>query len=183
MNTRRTLSILLLAASTGACDQVVDPATGRADTAMKAPLPSQAIRQIDASGQFTQTGITSLEVRSEGGNTIIEQTSEGLITGTLSGPFQDDLTVVIHADGSFTAHFTISCECTVDGQEGVVEMAATDNGELISPDVATFAGRAAITSGTEALSGLGGLLRIEGTVDVPSGLSTYTYEGTVRFTR
>lgn len=135
-----------------------------------------------ASGTFAQTAVTSIDVRSAGPNTVIEQTSEGTLTGTLAGTFDDDVKVVIHPNGSFTANFTITCVCTVDGKQGVVRMVATDRGQRISPDVASFSGRVVITGASGALTGLGGVLKIEGTVDVPTGLATYDYDGTIRFT-
>jgi hypothetical protein len=134
-----------------------------------------------ASGNLAQTAITSLDVSNAGPNTIIQQTAVGTITGTLTGHFQDDLKVVIHPNGKFNAHFTISCVCTVDGNLGVIEMVADDTGELLSPTLAQFAGRAVIKGGTGALSGIRGVLQIEGTVDVTTGLATYGYTGDVHF--
>ena len=134
-----------------------------------------------ASGSFNQTAITSLDVRTAGGNTILNQTSVGALTGTLTGHFEDDLKVVIHPNGKFTASFTITCTCTVDGKFGVLEIVAGDTGELVSPTLAAFAGRAVIKGGTGDLSRLRGVLRIEGTVDVTTGLATYGYTGDIHF--
>ena len=52
---------------------------------------------------------------------------------------------------------------------------------LLSPTLAAFAGRAVINGGTGALSGLRGVLQIEGTVDVTTGLATYGYAGDIHF--
>jgi hypothetical protein len=60
-------------------------------------------------------------------------------------------------------------------------MVAGDTGELVSPTLAVFAGRAVINAGAGALSGLRGVLRIEGTVDVTTGLATYSYQGDIHF--
>ncbi|HSJ65838.1 MAG TPA: hypothetical protein VK922_18295 [Gemmatimonadaceae bacterium] len=146
-----------------------------------APRPALAAVKVAASGAFAQSAITSLDVQSAGGNTIITQTSDGSISGTLSGPFHDDLKVVIHPNGKFNAHFTITCTCTVGGKSGVLEFVASDTGELLSPTLAAFAGRAVIKGGTGDLSGLHGVLQIEGTVDVTTGLSTYGYSGTLHW--
>jgi hypothetical protein len=137
--------------------------------------------KMAASGSFTQTAITSADVKTAGGNTTIVQTAVGVISGTLSGHFADDLKVVIHPNGKFNAHFTITCSCTVDGKFGVVEMVANDTGELVSPTLATFAGRAVIVAATGDLSGLRGVLQIEGTVNVTTGLATYGYTGDIHF--
>lgn len=135
----------------------------------------------EASGTFTQTAVTSLEVRLAGPTTILEQTAQGSISGTLSGSFEDDLKVVIHPNGRFNAQFTITCVCTVEGRQGVLEIVANDTGELVTPDLAAFAGRAVIRAGTGQLAGLRGVLQIEGTVHVPSGLATYGYTGHIHF--
>jgi hypothetical protein len=176
MKTSYSCSILLLAVFGTACDTPVAPNTGQTET-LDAAMSHAA--HAAAAGTFAQTGITSLEVRQAGPNTILAQTSVGTVSGTLSGTYTDDLRVVIHPNGRFNAQFTIRCECTVAGEQGIVDIVASDTGELVSPTLATFAGRAVIRSGTAGLTGLHGVLRIEGTVDVVTGLSTYTYTGTI----
>ena len=180
MKTPHSLSILLLAILCSACEPVVAPVAERPVQANSAIANAQA-PHIAAGGTFTQTEVTSLDVRTAGPNTILDQTSRGVITGTLDGDFEDRLKVTIHPNGRFNAHFTITCECTVAGREGILESVAGDTGELVTPDLATFAGRAVINGGTGGLSGLRGVLGIEGEVDVPTGLSTYTYSGTIHF--
>lgn len=142
-------------------------------------VAAQASPHTDASGTFTQTGVTSLDVWPAGPNIILEQTSKGLVTGTLDGTYEDALRVVIHPNGKFTVKFTIICECTVEGEQGVLQLEATDKGELVSQTLAAFSGRAVITGGTDELFGLRGVLAIEGTVDLVSGLSTYDYSGRI----
>ena len=151
------------------------------DVTRLAAVGNAASVKTAASGAFTQTAITSFDIRTPGQNTIIEQTAVGTITGTLAGPFSDKLKVVIHPNGKFDAQFTITCACTVDGKQGEVEMVAGDTGELVSPTLAVFAGRAVINRATGALSGLRGVLWIEGTVDVTTGLATYGYTGDLHF--
>jgi hypothetical protein len=180
MTTARPLAILMLVASTGACDESVEPIASVAEPTIAEVSSAMAPARLAANGTFTQTGVTSIQVRNAGPNTIIEQTSVGLISGTISGTYEDQLRVVIRANGRFTTHFTISCQCTVNGKQGTVEMVAQDDGQLISPTVAEFAGRAVIQRATGQLTGLRGVLAIEGTVDVPSGLSTYDYSGSIR---
>lgn len=161
MNMRNIFSILLLALVGAVCTQVF--ANGPPHNA--------------ASGVFTQTGINSLEIQLAGPNTILEQTSEGGIMGTLSGSYEDAIRLVIHPDGTFNARFTVICDCTVDGKQGLVYMVATDRGQLVSDTQAVFSGRAVITGGTGELSSLRGVLQIEGTVDLVTGLSEYDYVG------
>jgi hypothetical protein len=141
-----------------------------------------ASAHIPAAGTFSQTAIVSREVRHAGPNTILEQRTRGVASGTLTGDLQDELRVVIHPSGSFNVHFTVTCVCTVEGREGVVELVANNTGELIG-SFAVYTGRAVITGGTGELSGLRGVLEFEGAVDLTSGLSTLAYSGTIHFAR
>lgn len=175
------LALSFLAATTllAGCER--DPVRVANIDTSKPPTADAAVQKILATGNFEQNAITSLNVSAAGGNTILDQTSVGTITGTLTGHFEDDLKVVIHPNGKFNAHFTIKCSCTVDGKFGIVEMVAGDTGELLSPTLASFAGRAVIKSASGDLAGLGGVLEIEGTVDVVTGLATYGYTGDIHF--
>lgn len=178
MKTLYYVPILLLAVFGTACESVMAPDAERPE-ALK-PSMAHAGPQIAAAGSFAQTAITGLQVRQAGPNTILEQTSAGSMSGTLSGSYTDQLKVVIHPNGRFNAHFTIRCDCTMAGEQGVVELVASDRGELVSPTLASFKGHATIRGGTAELSDLRGVLEIEGTVDLGSGLSTYTYSGWIR---
>jgi hypothetical protein len=169
--------VLLLAVFGTACDSSTAPDAAQPGAPQFAA--AQAAAHTAASGTFSQTGITGLEVRQAGPNTILEQRSTGSVSGTLSGSYTDEIRVVIHPDGRFNAHFTIRCACTVAGQQGIVELVASDRGRLLSPTLASFAGRATITGGSGDLSGLRGVFAIEGTIDLVTGLSTYTYEGRI----
>jgi hypothetical protein len=163
MNMRNILSILLLTWVGTVCTQV----------AANGPPHSTA------SGVFTQTGINSLDAQFAGPNMMLEQTSGGSVIGTLSGSYEDAIRVVIHPNGTFNAKFTIICDCTVDGKQGFLYLVVTDRGEMVSDTQAIFSGRAVITGGTGELSGLRGVLQIEGTVDLVTGLSEYDYVGWV----
>jgi hypothetical protein len=172
---------LLVASMFVACAE--DPVRVQSVNATRPVIGSNAaIAKTAATGVFNQTAITSVDVQTAGGNTIIHQTAVGVLSGTLTGHFADDLTVVIHPNGKFNAHFTITCSCTVNGKFGVVEFAAEDSGELLSPTLAAFAGRAVINGATGDLTGLRGVLQIEGTVDVTTSLATYAYTGDIFFT-
>lgn len=181
MNARRALPLLSAVLLTAACEA---PAAPEVDPAGPAAITvtANAATHMAASGTFTQTGITSLVPSTAGPNTILEQTSVGVLSGTLSGPWEDRLRVVIHPNGRFNTSFWITCTCTVEGKSGTLEIRAQDTGELVSPTLAAFEGRAVIISGTDELAGLRGSLHIEGTVDVTTGLATYDYSGTIRFT-
>ncbi len=139
---------------------------------------AQASAPTAATGTGAQSAISSLEVRMAGPNTILEQTSAGMLNGTLTGTTEDSFTAVIHPNGNFNAHGTVTCECTVDGKSGVLEFVSTNTGEVID-GVPTFAGRFVIKGGTGELSGLQGVLEFEGTVDLATGLNTITYSGQI----
>lgn len=177
MKTSHRTAILLLATLLTACESATAPDTPGAEALTF--TAANAAPHITATGTFTQTTITSLAASQAGPNTILDQTSAGVISGTIAGPYTDDLKVVIHPNGKFNAHFTIRCQCTVAGEQGTLDLVASDNGEMVSPTLATFAGRAVITGGTGDLSDLRGVLRIEGTIDVVTGLATYTYSGRI----
>ena len=172
---------MLVASIFVACEQ--DPVRVQSMSVMRPVIGSDAaLVKTAASGVFNQTAITSVDVQTAGGNTIIHQTAVGVLSGTLTGHFEDDVTVVIHPNGKFNAHFTITCSCTVNGKFGVIEMVAEDSGELLSPTLAALAGRAVINGASGDLSGLRGVLQIEGTVDVTTSLATYAYTGDIFFT-
>lgn len=132
-----------------------------------------------ASATFTQTTNTGFTLGFAGPNTIFEATNEGVVVGSLSGSWEDSIRVVIHPNGLFTAQNTITCECTVGGNEGVLELVVVDTGRPAGPDLAVFEGTAVITRGTGDLSGLRGVFEVEGTVDLQSGLSTFTLSGRI----
>ena len=181
MNARHAASVLILAALVGACEPMTAPDSGQSAPVASVHTPAQSAQHMVASGTYAQSAITSLDVRLAGPNTIIEQTSMGSMAGTLSGTFTDEVRVVIHPNGRFNAKFTITCECTVDGKQGVLELNATDTGQMVGPGLAAFNGRAVIKGGTGELSGLRGVLDIEGTVDLASGLATTSYSGNIHF--
>lgn len=138
-----------------------------------------ATAPMPAAGTLTQTEVTGFELRVAGSNVIIEQTTRGVMSGTLSGTVEDTVRVIIHSDGTFEASGTTICACFLDGNQGQVELAITDTGEQTSPNTSRFTGRAAITRATGDLSGLAGRLDIEGTVDLATGLSTIGYSGEI----
>lgn len=176
MKTQYGIGILLLTASLTACESVTAPGTPEAEALT---LMAANASHLDASGTFTQTSITSLDVSQVGPNTILDQTSAGLLSGTMTGTYTDELKVVIHPNGGFNAHFTIRCECTIAGEQGTLDLIASDRGELVSPTLASFRGSAVINGGTGDLSDLRGVLEIEGTIDLVTGLATYTYSGRI----
>ena len=171
-------AMVLLATAAVGCSGPLEPSSTAPSNVSSAAQGSD----IAVSGTFTQTEITFIDVRSAGPNTVIDQTSRGDITGTIVGPYEDDLSVVVHPNGSFTAEFTITTTCTVDGYAGTLEFRARDQGTVVAPGVGGFSGTATIVAGSGDLASLRGALDIEGTVDLATGLSSYTYDGTLQWT-
>lgn len=133
-----------------------------------------------ASGAITQEGVTGFDIRFAGPNVILTQSTRGTVSGTLHGTYRDTFRVVIHPNGKFNAHGRLTCECTVDGRSGDLELVVTNTGEEID-GVPTFDGRFVIKRGTGELSGLHGVLTMEGTVDPATSLSTINYSGQIHF--
>jgi len=134
---------------------------------------AQAAPPTPASGTYTATTIISFEVNQVGPNTVIEQTAAGIVSGTLSGTLVEEIKAIVHPNGVVPGQGTFTCACTMGGESGTLEFVVATIGDFATQ---TFQGRAIITSATGDLTGLRGVLELQGTVD-PSGLSTITYEG------
>lgn len=133
-----------------------------------------------ASGAITQTDVLNIEVSFAGPNVIIEQTVAETVSGTLTGTAVERIRVVLHPNGKITAKGTGTCECIVEGVgSGVLEWDASTSGDGAFTPAATFAGRIVINGGTGDLSGLRGVLEIEGAVDPASSLSVIDYSGEI----
>lgn len=128
-----------------------------------------------ASGTFTVSAITSFSLRPAGQIAIIEQTTTGVFAGTLTGTFEDAIKAVVNP----TANKVVqglgagTCVCTVEGKSGTVDYVFSSRGPF---DGQSFLGRMVISGGTGDLSGLHGVLDLDGTVD-QNGLATVNYEG------
>ena len=132
-----------------------------------------------ANGTLIVTEITGFSPSPAGANLIIQQTTEGVSTGSLTGVFVDELKAVLHPNGKIGAQGTITCICTVDGRSGTLTLVQTTLGSAFSQ---TFDGHAVIIGGTGDLSGLHGTFELQGTVDA-NGLATITYSGQIHFDR
>jgi hypothetical protein len=130
-----------------------------------------------ASGTFTVSSITSFAIRPVGPNFLIEQTTEGVVSGTLTGTFEDSVKVVVNptANKVVQSFGSGTCVCTVAGSSGTLEYVLSSRGAF---DAQFFEGRMVITGGTGDLSGLRGVLELEGTVDL-NGLATIDYVGQI----
>lgn len=140
---------------------------------------AQASPPTAVAGTLSQTAITSFALQVAGPNTIIEQTAQGTVSGSLSGSEEDSLRVETRSDGRFSAQAWITCQCTVGSKQGVLELRWVVSGGRGGPDTLTYRGSAVITGGTGELSGLSGVFEVEGTVDLTTGLSTATYAGQI----
>ena len=179
MMVRNYTSTLALTLVLTACGQSQEAPLGpeEGSAVLTAAAAAMSANKIEVAGTFAQTLITSIDVREAGPNTFISQTSEGTVSGTLNGTYEDDLRVTIHPNGTFTTQFTIKCSCNLAGEQGILDLVANDRGRVSGSGTATFAGQATIVAGTGGLADLKGVLKIEGTVDLASGLAEYEYHG------
>jgi hypothetical protein len=134
---------------------------------------AHASQPAPASGTYTVNAITGFALHPVGANMFIEQTTEGVFSGTLTGTFEDQIKAIVHPNGLVGAQGTLTCACTVAGKSGTLEFVQVSTGSFHAQ---AFEGRAIITRGTGELSGLRGVLELQGTVD-PNGMATVTYVG------
>jgi len=127
------------------------------------------------SGTYSVTTITSFSLSPVGANTFIQQTTAGVFSGTLAGTFEDELKAIVHPNGLVGGQGTLTCVCTVAGKSGTLEFVQVSTGDFAAQ---AFEGRAIIIGGTGDLSGLRGVLELQGSVD-PNGLATVTYAGRI----
>lgn len=127
---------------------------------------------MSASGTFAYVAATFNGVRSEGGNTIIDDLSATVsYSGTFSGTSTVQGTLILHADGTANFRDVETFTGTVNGVPGTVtfrlEGTANRAGVVNATD--------AVVSATGALTGLHGVLGLVGTVPSPIGpVGTYT---------
>lgn len=144
--------------------------TASAVTAAHASTPTTA------SGTLTYTSSIFTDVRSAGGNTIIEDNNATVTyTGTFSGTSTVHGFLIFHPDGSATAQDIETFTGTVDGVFGTVTLRLTGGGPA-----GLFRGADVVLSATGALAGLHGVLDEVGTVPSQSG-PVGTYTGQVQF--
>lgn len=140
-----------------------------------ASAPAQASPPEPASGSWSVTAITGFSLSQAGANLVIRQTTEGVVTGTLSGTFTDEISAVLHPNGKATAQGTLTCVCTVGDRSGAIKLVQVSTGDIPSQ---TLSGTATITGGIGDLADLRGTFDLEGAVD-PNGLATITYDGRI----
>ena len=116
-------------------------------------MPAYARPPQEAEGLWQYQPII-LEVKESGCNTFLTTFEDGLWTGTFDGSSTEDARVVIHCNGSWSFHATVTFDqVTVDGKSGTLEMKV--NGSR--PDAfSDWTGRWVITDGTDGLENLHG---------------------------
>ena len=122
-----------------------------------------------AIGTYTNGPINIIDLREEGGNTIITYSRPADFTGTFFGPVDlIEATAIIHPDGRATIRKTVlECACTVEGKSGTLVLHAIFSGSF---------GKFTIVSGT------GDLENLQGTVNViPVAPNVLSYSGRIHF--
>lgn len=125
-----------------------------------------------ATGTFFPTVVGSISARVADGNTFLEITGQiGAWTGTIAGTTSEDISGVIHKDGSTNFSGQLTCLCTVDGRSGTMTVRFN-----LSGDATGFTGNYRITASGGGLAGLRG----QGTLLSPPTFPG-TYTGTYHF--
>lgn len=173
---RHPLTLALALGALWSCDSVPTDVTA-VDGQQLLVGAAQASTPIPASGTQSALVITGFEPRSAGPNLMFEQTSTGSMRGTLAGTTETVENVVIHPNGKLNAHGTLTCQCTVDGKSGVLDLTWSAVGVVTGEGTANIEGRFVIVGGTAELSDLRGVLPYEGSV--VNGLPSVEYSGRI----
>ena len=83
-----------------------------------------------AAGAFVEGPETILSERQSGKNVLIHLTREAVISGTYAGVGQADQFIVIHADGSFNFHQTITFTGVVCGKSVALVFSVVGGGNF-----------------------------------------------------
>ena len=131
-------------------------------------LPAAATAPTSGSGHFVFTSMTPTSSRTADGNTIITANATGMLSGTLTGSFTQDIRQVFHSDGTSEFHGTVTCTCTVGGMAGTVVLRFEGSGG----SAGSVQGQFTVVSATGNLDGLHG----QGTFAQTSPAVAGTYE-------
>jgi hypothetical protein len=105
-----------------------------------------------SSGTFANGPTPPSESRSADGNLFLTYTRPGVNTGTYTGPYVQELEVVIHPNGRTNFRGTTTCVCTVEGQTGTLVIRFQGTGMA----GAQFSGSYVVVGGTDGLENLRG---------------------------
>ena len=138
-----------------------------------------------ASGTLTYTSSTFNSTRTAGGNLIADLSATVAYTGTFNGTSSLHGTLILHPDGTASAHDveTFTGTVTVDGvsHTGTVTFALNGGSPPTTGSVLLFDATDTIISATDGLAGLHGVLSEVGTVPDPAVGPVGTYTGQVLF--
>jgi Protein of unknown function (DUF3224) len=139
-------------------------------------MAAHASTPMPATGTFQYTDSTFHDVRSAGGNTIIEDNvAHVTYSGTFTGTSTVEGLLIFHPNGTATAEDIETFTGTVNGVPGTVTLRLTGGG----PGLA-FSATDVVLSATGALAGLHGVLDLTGLVTIPQG-PTGTYTGQIQY--
>ena len=148
-------AVLMTGVTPAYAQKFVNPAT--------TPSPS--------SGTFANAATPPSGSWSADGNMFLTYTRSGVNTGTFTGPYVQEIEVIVHPDGHTNFRGTNTCVCTVEGQTGTLVVRFQGTGIA----GAQFSGSYVVISGTDGLENLRGHGTFEG-----AGL-TGTYAGQHHF--
>jgi len=142
-------------------------AASAAATAVVAAQPAAAAHP-QASGTAHVTSLAFNDVRSAGGNTILEGVQQGDISGTFTGTFVEQFRLVVHADGTTNFHSFLTVVGTAGGcGAGTIRFVVDGQGEGPVTE-----GRVRTIDQNDTTVNVHAVL--EAVVFVPTGTITYT---------
>ena len=129
------------------------------------------------SGTFAELSFVGVPIvtTTADGTTLIAQSTTGVFTGTISGPFTEVLVAAVFADGTQTFSGYDTCVCSVGGISG--SFADKFQGSGIVPN---FTGTLTVIRGTGGLSKLHATSKFTGAV-AATGLASGQYSIQYRF--
>ena len=116
-------------------------------------VPAPTTPTAFSAGFSTVPNSTELvSFREADGNALVTVTDEVQFTGAFAGFSAEQISIVVHPDGSMEFHGSDLCNCTVAGSSGTITMLFSGNG---APDGSTI-GYISMGHGTGGLANLHG---------------------------
>ena len=112
--------------------------------------PAAATPPTSATSTFAVITATTTDVRTANGTTFITVERTASISGTFTGIATDTVVLVMHSNGTTSAHGAGTCVCSVDGRTGTFDYRFQGSGTFPT----TLSGRYVVGHGTGGLEGL-----------------------------
>jgi hypothetical protein len=113
-------------------------------------VPASATPPSPSSGTFAVVSALTTSVRTAGGNTFITVERTAVISGTFTGTATDTVKLVMHSNGTTSAHGTGTCACAVGARAGTFDYHFQGSGTFPT----SLSGQYVVGHGTGGLEGL-----------------------------